>query len=83
MARPRLPRCLIEGCDDIATHKGSQLCHRCHNRLAYQLKKGVTWMLKRAKRLDSWQGGLAHLLGTKKVTRIPKRQSRVRVRRAA
>lgn len=74
MARPREPRCLIEGCDDIATHKGAQLCHRCYNRLAFQLKRGVTWMLKRSKQIDSWQGGLQHLLGTTKVVRLRKKR---------
>lgn len=70
MGRPRQPRCVIDGCEAIATNKKAQLCHRCYNRLAYQLKKGVTWMVKRARQIDSWQGGLQYLLGTEKITRI-------------
>lgn len=75
------PRCIIEGCDTIAKYRDSQLCGRCYSRLYYQLRKGVSWMVRRAKQIDSWQGGLQYLLGTEKITRIkPKVAAR---RRAA
>jgi hypothetical protein len=77
MARPKALRCLIDGCEDIAFYKDSQLCKRCYSRLYQQLQRGVSWMVKRARRLDSWQGGLQYLLGTEKVIRIkPERAKR-------
>ena len=72
----RKPRCIIEGCDTIAKYRDSQLCGRCYSRLYYQLRKGVSWMVKRAKQIDSWQGGLQYLLGTEKIVRIkPKKRA--------
>ncbi len=75
------PRCILEGCDTIAKYRDSQLCGRCYSRLYYQLRKGVSWMVKRARRIESWQGGLQYLLGTEKVVVMkPRRATR---RRAA
>lgn len=75
------PRCIIEGCDTIAKYTNSQLCGRCYSRLYYQLQRGVSWMVKRSRQIESWQGGLQHLLGTEKITVIKPR--RVARRRAA
>lgn len=76
------PRCVIEGCDTIAYYRDAQLCQRCYGRLHYQLKKGVSWMLRRSKQIGTWQEGLVHLLGKEKITPI-KKPKRARTRRAA
>jgi len=78
MGRPRKPRCVIDGCDDIAVYKKAQLCHRCYNRIAWQLKQGVSWAVRRARRLQSWQSGLEVVLGN--VSTIESKQDRRRRR---
>ncbi len=73
------PRCVIDGCDAFSYYRDSQLCKRCYSRLYTQLRRGVSWMIKRARQIDSWQGGLQHLLGTEKIVRIqPRRAARKR-----
>ncbi len=75
------PRCVIDGCDTFSYYRDSQLCKRCYSRLYHQLRMGVSWMVRRSRQIESWQGGLQHLLGTEKITVIKPR--RVARRRAA
>ena len=65
----------------VVPHNGKNTtCDACYMRIRYARLKGTAWMIKRSRRVGSWQNSLSGLLGD--VSKRKNKKARLMRRRA-